>query len=257
MHKECEDVLRQLFDEYQLTRSEAEEQFEAVADPSEAKKQLHEVRSKIRNLGHVNVSAIEEYKEVNERYTFLKEQVDDVEKSRTELNKLISQLTEQMKELFVIGFNSINEHFSKTFSDLFGGGSGKLVFSDPNNVLESGIDIVVKLPGKNVPTLDGLSGGEKALVAIAIYFSAMKVNAPAFCILDEIDTALDEANVNLVAEYIKNSGIPTQFICITHRRGTMEASDMLYGVTMQEQGISKLLELNMAELERKLLGVVK
>ena len=252
MNKECDEVIRQLFDEYQLTRSEAEEQFEPVSAPAEAKKQLHEVRNKIRSLGHVNVSAIEEYKEVNERYTFLKEQVDDVEKSRTELNKLISQLTDQMKELFVIGFNSINENFSKTFSDLFGGGSGKLVFSDPNNVLESGIDIVVKLPGKNVPTLDGLSGGEKALIALAIYFAIMRVNAPPFCFLDEVDTALDDINVDRFADYMKSEDFNTQFICITHRRGTMEAADMLYGVTMQEKGISKLLELNVSSLEKML-----
>ena len=181
----------------------------------------------------------------------------NVEKSRAELYKLIGTLTDTMKEMFVEGFNKINENFKTIFTSLFGGGSAELVLTEPDNILTSGIDIKAKLPGKNVPSLDGLSGGEKALVAIAIYFSAMKVNAPAFCILDEIDTALDEANVSLVAEYIKNSGIPTQFICITHRRGTMEASDMLYGVTMQEQGISKLLELNIAELERKLLGVVK
>ncbi len=252
MNRESEDVLRQLFDEYQLTKSEAEAQFTAISEPSEAKKRLQEIRSKIRGLGHVNVSAIEEYKEVNERYTFLKEQVDDVEKSRTELNKLISQLTEQMKELFVIGFNSINEHFSKTFTDLFGGGSGKLVFSDPNNVLESGIDIVVKLPGKNVPTLDGLSGGEKALIALAIYFAIMRVNAPPFCFLDEVDTALDDINVDRFADYMKSKDFETQFICITHRRGTMEAADMLYGVTMQEKGISKLLELNVSSLEKML-----
>ncbi len=252
MTRECDDVIKQLFDEYQLTKSEAEEICSPVEDAALARKQLAEVRGKIRNLGHVNVSAIEEYKEVNERYTFLKEQVDDVEKSRTELNKLISQLTEQMKELFVIGFNSINEHFSKTFTDLFGGGTAKLVFSDPNNVLESGIDIVVKLPGKNVPTLDGLSGGEKALIALAIYFAIMRVNAPPFCFLDEVDTALDDINVDRFADYMKSNDFNTQFICITHRRGTMEAADMLYGVTMQEKGISKLLELNVSSLEKML-----
>lgn len=252
MTKECDDVIRQLFDEYQLTRSEAEEICEPVEDPAAARKTLAEIKNKIRSLGHVNVSAIEEYKEVNERYTFLKEQVDDVERSRTELNRLISQLTEQMKELFVIGFNSINEHFSKTFTDLFGGGNAKLVFSDPSNVLESGIDIVVKLPGKNVPTLDGLSGGEKALIALAIYFAIMRVNAPPFCFLDEVDTALDDINVDRFADYMKSNDFNTQFICITHRRGTMEAADMLYGVTMQEKGISKLLELNVSQLEKML-----
>lgn len=252
MTKECDDVIRQLFDEYQLTRSEAEEQYEAVADLSVAKRELGEIKGKIRALGNVNVSAIEEYKEVNERYTFMKEQLDDIEKSRAELSKLISQLTEQMKELFIVGFNKINENFSKTFTDLFGGGTGKLQFTDPDNVLESGIDIVVKLPGKNVPTLDGLSGGEKALIALAIYFAIMRVNAPPFCFLDEVDTALDDINVDRFADYMKSNDFNTQFICITHRRGTMEAADMLYGVTMQEKGISKLLELNVASLEKML-----
>ena len=252
MVKECDDVIRQLFDEYQLTKTEAEATGIKVENPAEAKKSLAEVKSKIRSLGNVNVSAIEEYKEVNERYTFLKEQVSDVEKARDELHKLIGQLTEQMKELFVIGFNKIGENFSKTFTDLFGGGTAKLVLTDPNNVLESGIDIVAKLPGKNVPSLDGLSGGEKALIALAIYFAIMRVNAPPFCFLDEVDTALDDINVDRFADYMSRSEFSTQFICITHRRGTMEAADMLYGVTMQEKGISKLLELNVAELEKQL-----
>ena len=252
MVKECDDVIRQLFDEYQLTKTEAEATGIRVENPSEAKKTLAEVKSKIRSLGNVNVSAIEEYKEVNERYTFLKEQVADVEKARDELHKLIGQLTEQMKELFVIGFNKIGENFTKTFTDLFGGGTAKLVLTDPNNVLESGIDIVAKLPGKNVPSLDGLSGGEKALIALAIYFAIMRVNAPPFCFLDEVDTALDDINVDRFADYMSRSEFSTQFICITHRRGTMEAADMLYGVTMQEKGISKLLELNVAELEKQL-----
>lgn len=252
MVKECDDVIRQLFDEYQLTKSEAEATGIRVDDPAEAKRRLVEIKSKIRSLGNVNVSAIEEYKEVNERYTFMKEQIADVEKARDELNKLILQLTEQMKELFVVGFNKIGENFSKTFVDLFGGGTAKLVLTNPENVLESGIDIVAKLPGKNVPSLDGLSGGEKALIALAIYFAIMKVNAPPFCFLDEVDTALDDINVDRFADYMSKSDFATQFICITHRRGTMEAADMLYGVTMQEKGITKLLELNIAELEKQL-----
>lgn len=252
MVKECDDVLRQLFDEYQLTRTEAEATGIRVENPAEAKKNLAEIKSKIRGLGNVNVSAIEEYKEVNERYVFMKEQVSDVEKAKDELHKLINQLTEQMKELFIIGFEKIGENFSKTFTDLFGGGTAKLVLTEPENILESGIDIVAKLPGKNVPSLDGLSGGEKALIALAIYFAIMRVNAPPFCFLDEVDTALDDINVDRFADYMSRSEFATQFICITHRRGTMEAADMLYGVTMQEKGISKLLELNVAELEKQL-----
>ena len=254
MVKEYDDVIRQLYDEYQLTKSEAEEIAVYIDKPAEAKKNLAEVKSKIRSLGNVNVSAIEEYKEVKERYDFMKSQIDDLEASRTELHKLINQLTAQMQELFVVGFNKINENFTKTFRDLFGGGSASLKLSDPDNILESGIDIVARLPGKNVPSLDGLSGGEKALVALSIYFSIMQVNAPPFCFLDEVDTALDDINVDRFADYMKRSEFQTQFICVTHRRGTMEAADMLYGVTMQEKGVTKLLELNVSELEKKLLA---
>ena len=253
MLKEYDDVIRQLYDEYQLTRTDAENTGISIENPADAKKKLNEVKSQIRSLGNVNVSAIEEYKEVYERYTFMSEQIDDVEKSRSELYKLINQLTAQMKELFVAGFEKISNNFALTFTELFGGGNASLVLSDPDNVLESGIDIQVKLPGKNVPSLDGLSGGEKALIALAIYFAIMRVNAPPFCFLDEVDTALDDINVERVADYMKRPDFSTQFICVTHRRGTMEAADMLYGVTMQEKGITKLLELNVGELEKKLL----
>ena len=253
MVKEYDDVIRKLYDEYQLTRSEAEAIGIEIEKPAEAKKELAEVRNKIRNLGSVNVGAIEEYKEVSERYNFMSEQIADVEGSRAELYKLINQLTAQMKEMFIEGFDKINENFSKTFRDLFGGGTAGLTLSDPENILESGIDINVKLPGKNVPSLDGLSGGEKALIALSIYFAIMRVNAPPFCFLDEVDTALDDINVDRFADYMKRADFATQFICVTHRRGTMEAADMLYGVTMQEKGVTNLLELNVAELEKKLL----
>lgn len=253
MLKEYDDVIRQLYDEYQMTKSEAENIAVDIDKPADSKKHLAEIKSKIRALGNVNVSAIEEYKEVKERYDFMSAQVEDVEKSRTELHKLINQLTAQMQEMFVEGFAKINENFTKTFSELFGGGNAELKLTDPENVLESGIDIEARLPGKNVPSLNGLSGGEKALVALSIYFSIMKVNAPPFCFLDEVDTALDDINVDRFADYMKRSEFNTQFICVTHRRGTMEAADMLYGVTMQEKGVTKLLELNVAELEKKML----
>lgn len=254
MVKEYDDVIRQLYDEYQLTKSEAESIAIEIEKPSEAKKNLAEIKSKIRGLGNVNVSAIEEYKEVKERYDFMSAQIADVENSRKELHKLISQLTAQMQELFVVGFEKINNNFTKTFRELFGGGEASLKLSDPENILESGIDIEARLPGKNVPSLDGLSGGEKALVALSIYFAIMEVSPPPFCFLDEVDTALDDINVDRFADYMKQSNFPTQFICVTHRRGTMESADMLYGVTMQEKGITKLLELNVAELEKKLLS---
>ncbi len=252
MMREYDEVIAKLFDEYQLTRSEAENLGIEIEKPTEAKKTLAEIKGKIRNLGNVNVSAIEEYKEVSERFEFLSAQVEDVEKTRSELYKLINQLTTQMKEIFTEGFQKISDNFSKTFVELFGGGSANLSLSDPDNILESGIDINVKLPGKNVPSLDGLSGGEKALIALSIYFAIMKVNAPPFCFLDEVDTALDDINVDRFADYMKSSDFATQFICVTHRRGTMEAADMLYGVTMQEKGVTKLLELNVSELEKKL-----
>ena len=253
MMREYDDVIRRLYDEYELTRSEAEKIGIEIENPTAAKKDLTDIKNKIRALGNVNVSAIEEYKEVSERYNFLSEQINDVEASRAQLHKLINQLTSQMQEIFTEGFQKISQNFSKTFTELFGGGTASLSLSDPENILESGIDINVKLPGKNVPSLDGLSGGEKALIALSIYFAIMRVSAPPFCFLDEVDTALDDINVERFAEYMRSSEFATQFICVTHRRGTMEAADMLYGVTMQEKGITKLLELNVSELEKKLL----
>lgn len=252
MVKEYDDVVRKLFDEYELTRSEAEQCAPRIENIIEAKRSLGEIKNSIRALGNVNVSAIEEYKEVSERYEFMTAQMDDVNRSRAELTKLINELTEQMKVLFTEGFTQISRNFSETFTELFGGGKAELVLTEPDNILESGIDINVKLPGKNVPSLDGLSGGEKALIAISIYFAIMKLNAPPFCFLDEVDTALDDINVERFANYMKNSNLATQFICVTHRRGTMEAADMLYGVTMQEKGVSKLLQLNVDELIKTL-----
>ena len=253
MMREYDDVIRRLYDEYELTRSEAEKIGIEIENPAAAKKTLVDVKNKLTSLGNVQVSAIEEYKEVSERYNFLSEQIADVEASRAQLQKLINQLTSQMQEIFTVGFEKISQNFSKTFTELFGGGTASLTLSDPENILESGIDINCKLPGKNVPSLDGLSGGEKALIALSIYFAIMRVSAPPFCFLDEVDTALDDINVERFADYMRSSDFNTQFICVTHRRGTMEAADMLYGVTMQEKGITKLLELNVSELEKKLL----
>ncbi len=252
MLREYDEIIKKLFDEYELTRAEAEKTGIKIEGISEARRSLAEIKGKIKALGTVNVAAIEEYKEVSERYGFMKEQIDDIEKSRRELSKLINGLTEQMKQKFAEGFAKISANFSKTFSELFGGGKGELTLTDPENILESGIDINVKLPGKNVPSIDALSGGEKALIAIAIYFSIMRVSPPPFCFLDEVDTALDDINVERFADYMHRSEFGTQFICVTHRRGTMEAADMLYGVTMQEKGVTKLLQLNVEELVRTL-----
>ncbi len=251
MEKEFEDIQNKLYDEYELTKREAEELDIVIEDIPEAKKRLNELKSKIRGLGNVNVSAIEEYKEVSERYTFMHTQVSDVEKSKAELIKLINELTGKMGVQFKEQFDKINFSFGQTFAELFGGGKASLVLTDESDVLECDIDIKVQPPGKNVQNISLLSGGEKGLSAIALLFSILKVNPCPFCIFDEVEAALDDVNVARYASYVRRMTNNTQFILITHRRGTMEEADMLYGVTMQEKGVSKLLELKTAEMATK------
>ena len=250
--KEFDTIISKLWEEYELTRREAEEQAIEIENLTEARSRLSSLKQKIKALGTVNVAAIEEYKEVSERYTFMKAQVDDVEQSKKEIENLINGLTKQMKEVFVDSFAQINKNFTLTFKELFGGGEARLELSDPENLLTSGIDIIVHPPGKIVVHLEALSGGEKALVAIALYFAIMKVRPAPFCVMDEIEAALDEVNVDRFAAYLRNLTTDTQFILITHRRGTMEEADVLYGVTMQDEGISKLLELRASEVASKL-----
>ena len=252
LQKQFDDIIAKLWDEYELTRSEAQKQAVEIKDLSVAKSRLAELKQKIKSLGSVNVSAIEEYKEVSERYEFMKTQVADVENSKKEIERLINDLTKQMKEVFVVSFAEINKNFTATFKELFGGGTASLELSDPENILTSGIDIIVHPPGKIVVHLEALSGGEKALVAIALYFAILKVRPAPFCVMDEIEAALDEVNVDRFAQYLRNLTESTQFILITHRRGTMEEADVLYGVTMQDEGISKLLELRTSEVAAKL-----
>ncbi|MGN0502369.1 MAG: chromosome segregation protein SMC, partial [Ruminococcus sp.] len=252
LQKQCDDIVSKLWDEYELTKREAEENAVEIEDSSKANKRLNELKQKIKSLGNVNVSAIEEYKEVSERYEFMSKQVNDVEKSKKEIERLINDLTKQMKEVFVESFDQINKNFTYTFKELFGGGTASLSLSDPENILTSGIDILVHPPGKIVVHLDALSGGEKALVAIALYFAIMKVRPAPFCVMDEIEAALDDVNVYRFASYLRRLTDNTQFILITHRRGTMEEADVLYGVTMQDEGISKLLELRSSEVAEKL-----
>ncbi len=252
IQKEYDNIISKLWEEYQLTKTEAEETAVEIENISEAKKRLAELKSKIRSLGNVNVGAIEEYKEVSERYEFISTQVEDVEKSKKEIEKLIVDLTKQMKEEFIVAFEAINRNFTYTFKELFGGGTASLSLTDPEDILTSGIDIIVHPPGKIVVHLDALSGGEKALVAIALYFAIMKVRPAPFCVMDEIEAALDEVNVDRFAKYVRSLTGKTQFILITHRRGTMEEADILYGVTMQDEGVSKLLELRAAEVSEKL-----
>ncbi len=252
LQKQFDDIIAKLWEEYELTRSEAQKQAIEIEDLPQAKSRLAELKQKIKSLGSVNVSAIEEYKEVSERYEFMIAQVNDVENSKKEIERLISELTKQMREVFVESFAEINKNFTATFKELFGGGTASLELSDPENILTSGIDIIVHPPGKIVVHLEALSGGEKALVAIALYFAILKVRPAPFCVMDEIEAALDEVNVDRFAQYLRNLTESTQFILITHRRGTMEEADVLYGVTMQDEGISKLLELRTSEVAAKL-----
>lgn len=252
LQKQFDDIIAKLWDEYELTRSEAQKQAIEIENLVEAKARLAELKQKIKSLGNVNVSAIEEYKEVSERYEFMTAQVADVENSKKEIERLITDLTKQMREVFVESFAEINKNFTATFKELFGGGTACLELSDPENILTSGIDIIVHPPGKIVVHLEALSGGEKALVAIALYFAILKVRPAPFCVMDEIEAALDEVNVDRFAQYLRNLTQSTQFILITHRRGTMEEADVLYGVTMQDEGISKLLELRTSEVASKL-----
>lgn len=252
MRNEYDNLTSKLYDEYQLTRREAAALEIEIDDYSLAAKRLAELKSQIRALGSVNVSAIEEYKEVSERYEFLSGQISDVETSRAELNKMIDDLTGKMAEQFREQFNRINSCFGQTFIELFGGGKAELRLEDERDVLGSDIEIKVQPPGKNVQNINLLSGGEKGLSAIALLFAILKVTPAPFCIFDEVEAALDDVNVSRYAQYVRRMTKNTQFILITHRRGTMEEADVLYGVTMQEKGVSKLLELKTAEMAKKL-----
>ena len=251
---EYDQTVAKLWDEYQLSVSQAEElciEFESL---TALRAQVADLRGKIRALGSVNVSAIEEYKEVKARYDALVRQVTDVEESRSELSRMISKLSAQMKEIFSDSFRAINENFGRVFTELFGGGEASLVLEDETDVLSCGIGIRVAPPGKVIKNLEALSGGEQALVAISIYFAILAVNPAPFCILDEIEAALDDANVVRFAQYLRRVSDKTQFIVITHRRGTMEAANVLYGVTMQEDGVSKLLKLNLEQVDATLVS---
>ena len=248
MRKEYDELNDMLFEQYELTRREAENLNIVIEDMAAAKRRLNEIKHSIKKLGSINVGAIEEYKEVSERYEFLKEQIDDIEKSKQELGKIIDDLTVSMSEKFLTQFNKINNEFKVCFADFFGGGNGEIVLEQPDNCLESPIEIKIQPPGKSVQNINLFSGGEKSLAAMALLFSVLKVTPSPFCIYDEVEAALDDVNVERFAKYMRKMTSDTQFISITHRRGTMEEADVLYGVTMQEKGVSKLLELQSAEL---------
>lgn len=251
MQEQQNGISTKMWEEYELTRSEAAETAIPLEDVPAAQKRLTELRGRIRGLGAVNVAAIEEYEEVSGRYRFMKEQIDDAENAKKELIRLIAELSAKMSAIFTERFAGINRHFGEIFRELFGGGHAELRLTDATDPLETGIEIIVQPPGKIIKNLSALSGGEQAFVAICIYFAILRVNPAPFVLIDEIEAALDDVNVGKFAAYLHRMTDHTQFISITHRRGTMEQGDVLYGVTMEEEGISKLLRLDVAEMEKK------
>ena len=251
---EYEQTVAKLWEEYELTLSAAQELCVPFESGAELRRQVSEVRGKIKALGNVNVSAIEEYAEVSQRYEFLRAQVGDVETSKAELQKLIAGLSDEMRAMFSESFAAINRNFGRIFAELFGGGTARLYLEDEADVLGSGISIEVAPPGKIIRNLSALSGGEQALVAISIYFAIFGVNPAPFCVLDEIEAALDDVNVTRFAQYLRRISSETQFIVITHRRGPMEEADVLYGVTMQEDGVSKVLKLDLEHVDASLVS---
>lgn len=241
---ELNQVIDKMWEEYELTPNTVGET-NKVENPTAVQKQVNSIRSEIRDLGSINVDSINEYKETKERYDFMCEQRLDLEDSSNKLKKVISEMTETMKVQFVEQFKIINKNFSDVFKELFGGGKAELILTDTDNILECGIDITVQPPGKKLQNMMLLSGGERAFTAIALLFAILKINPAPFCVLDEIEAALDDVNVYRFAEYLRKFSKASQFLVITHRKGTMEAADTVYGITMEEKGISKLLSMKL------------
>ena len=241
---ELNQVINKMWEEYELTPNNVEN-IEKAKNPSEVQKKVNSIRNEIKELGSVNIDAIKEYKEIKERYDFMSEQRLDLENSSNKLRKVINEMTETMKKQFAEQFKIINKNFGEVFAELFGGGKAELILSDKENILESGIEINVQPPGKKLQNMMLLSGGERAFTAIALLFAILKINPAPFCVLDEIEAALDDVNVYRFAEYLKNFSENSQFLVITHRKGTMEAADTVYGITMEEKGISKLLSMKL------------
>ncbi len=248
---DIEQIVNNLWDSYELTVTLAEEYKKDIGSIQTATRKISEIKNKIKALGNINIDAIEEFQRVSERYEFLTGQRNDLLEAKENLETIISDMVKLMKEIFSKQFKLIAESFNETYIELFGGGRGELKLTDPENILESGIEIEVQPPGKKLTTISLLSGGEKAFTAIALLFAIIKVKPTPFCLFDEIEAALDDNNVYRYAEYLEKFKASTQFIVITHRRGTMEAADTLYGVTMQEKGVSKLLSLNIDEIEQE------
>ena len=254
LRAEQDKLASRLWEDYELTRSDAAGLGYPALTPetrAEAAAKQIECRNKLRAIGNVDLDAVNKYTEIKQRYDEMSLQISDLNAARDELLSVIDKLEGEMKVAFVDAFNQINENFNRTFSELFGGGAAEISLTDPDNVLESGIEIKAAPPGKIIKNMVQLSGGEQAFIAIALFFAILQVNPTPFCILDEIEAALDEVNVVRLAEYIKRYSGGTQFVMITHRRGTMEAANRLYGVTMPERGISKVLELDVNEISKK------
>ena len=261
LRAEKEKLDAKLHEDYDMTLPEAQTMAEAMhwepVTPENRREVLAtqtDCRNRLRALGHFDPDAVEKYKEVYERCEAMRTQIADLEKSRAELTGIIARLEDEMKVAFATAFDAINENFGKTFAELFGGGSAEVSLTDPDNILESGIEIKAAPPGKIIKSLMQLSGGEQAFVGVALFFAILKVNPTPFCILDEIEAALDEVNVERLAQYIRRYADETQFIMITHRRGTMAAATRLYGVTMPEHGISKVLTLDVADISKNKEG---
>ena len=247
---EQQTLVTRLWDNYELTRTTAREFCMEIENKSEASARIDTLKRQLRAIGNVYPGAEAEFAAVSERYAFMTSQRDDAETSKREIEEIIADIGGRMTELFREQFAIIAAEFSKTFTEIFGGGSARVELSDPKDILGSGIDILVQPPGKTLKVLSLLSGGERALAAISLYFAILKVRPAPFCVLDEIESALDEVNVRRFAKYLRKLTDDTQFIVISHRRGTMEEADMLYGVTMPQQGVSRLLALNLSEAER-------
>ena len=246
LEQDLEQVINTLWEEYEITPNNAGD-YKKPDNVLTTQKQVNTLRNNIKDLGSINIDAIEEYKKTKERYDFMCEQRLDLDVTAGKLRKIIYDMTETMKNQFSEKFKQINKNFSEVFVELFGGGKAELILNDEDNILECGIDIKVQPPGKKLQNMMLLSGGEKAFTAIALLFAILKINPAPFCILDEIEAALDDVNVYRYAEYLKKFAKDTQFLIITHRKGTMEAADTIYGVTMEEKGISKLLSMKLKE----------
>ena len=244
VEQDLQDEINELWEEYELTPSQIVDSVRPD-NLAKAQKEVNDLKGQIRDLGSIHIDSIEEYKKTKERYDFMCEQRLDLENTAAKLRQVISQMTETMKEQFKEKFHLINQNFNEVFVELFGGGKAELILEDEEHILDCGIDIRVQPTGKKLQNMMLLSGGEKALTAIALLFAILKLNPAPFCILDEIEAALDDVNVYRFADYLRKFSKETQFLVITHRKGTMEIADSVYGVTMEENGISKLLSIQL------------